>query len=194
MALFVQKENALKTAQKAVNKLKGKEKKALVERLTKNVKSHYDHARAYISAVKAGKDVATKTKSLKARLDKGLVDSTTSKEYKDLAAALKKNQDAIKKVYEKSMRNGLTENYVTSANKVADTANLAISIKNYETLLDKALKAKDADKSIEYTNKLDQLFADAKKSGKINTKSKLYAGLSKTYTNQKASFHSFVYI
>ncbi|WP_075983080.1 GLUG motif-containing protein [Bacillus massilinigeriensis] len=192
--LLKQTSTALKASEKAIQKEKGKNRKVFEARLRQNVKVPYNNAMKLYQAVKAGKNIAAKSKEVKSLLNQGIVNSTTILRNKQLTDSIKKNSPLIKKVTEKQMRDGLSNYYMKTATKVNATASIAISIKDGINLFNKALKTNNTNTAIKQKTNIEKLFKEAKDKGLWKSQTKLYSLLNGSFGKLKNQFDQTILV
>ncbi|WP_316570488.1 hypothetical protein [Neobacillus sp. YIM B06451] len=160
MKLFNQTKRALSEAQIALSTYSGKDKVALQARLDQNVKIHVDRAINYIDAVTAGKKIEDKKQVLEQFMSGDQIDDATEKAYHELSREMKKRAPFLSKVYGKSTRVNLLNNYHATAQKAKDLAMYPVSIKIEMDRLNTAIEAKDSSKITYHVDRIKKYFED----------------------------------
>ena len=148
--------DALKAAKAAVASLPKAEKEAKLAQLDKDVQTHITRTMHYIDAITAGEKMEAKQAVVEAQIEKGLIDDATETAYHELSTEIRKQAVLLDRVYGKSTRDAIRDQYKEAAQDVRDSVKYAVTVK---IELDLANEALEADKMDEF----DKHLAEANK-------------------------------
>lgn len=181
---------AVSTAKKEVKKLKKGKTRTLLETKIKSVEKTITYSTYYSDAVKEGLKIQAKYKLLKAKYDKGTVDSTTVKYYNELTAEVKKNGSKFDKVYGEKTRTQLKKYYKSSADTLLKNLASPVTIKNEIDKAKTALKSQKIESAAINLANVDYYITQAKKKGQKQT-TKIMKGALKDLKTTLATFNKY---
>jgi SbsC C-terminal domain/Delta endotoxin/Bacterial Ig-like domain (group 4) len=129
MKLFNDTKLALEKAKLAIKKLKGQEKIQLETRLQNNVQLYITRSIAYIDAITAGKKIEHKKTALEKAFNTNIQSDEAEKAYHELTFEIRKQTKLLDRVYGKSTRDLIREEYKKSAEKLVEAIKYTISVK-----------------------------------------------------------------
>lgn len=167
--------NAYQKALSVVSKLpKGKTKSDLLSRLEENVNlyirttpGNIGRAVAYIDAITAGQKIETKKNQLTQRLEDNIMDNVTEKYYHELSSEIKKQAYLLDRVYGKSTRDTIRNQFKGSAEEARSNALYPVSIHMALNEFKKDLDIQYYIKAIPFQNEIEALMREASEKGLI---------------------------
>ena len=120
--------NAAKSARDAavaaINKLPAAQKNIQMAKIEKDVNTHIARAMNYIDAITAGEKMEAKQVALQVQLEKGIIDDATEKAYHELSNEIRKQAVILDRVYGKSTRDAIRDQYKETAQVYAIAQNM----------------------------------------------------------------------
>ncbi|MCZ8533330.1 S-layer homology domain-containing protein [Psychrobacillus psychrodurans] len=134
----------------AVSKSPAAQKKVYMDKIGKDVNIHITRTMQYIDAITAGEKMQDKQTVLEAQIEKGLIVDETEKAYHELSNEIRKQAILLDRVYGKSTRDAIRDQYKEAAQDVRDSVMHAVTVKMKLDLADAALEANNMDEVEKY--------------------------------------------